>query len=137
MMRVTERSRSGTGTMTKLAQLKHPDTMYLKTAVGWIQLGDYDSANDELENIRAGVLNLRCFIYSHHKQWNACLDVATAIVKMTPDRVLSWVNKAYSMRWANDGSIEKTKPVMLEVAELFPGDSTIQNHLACYCAQPG
>ena len=54
--------------MTKPAQLKHPDTMYLKTAVGWIQLGDYDSANDELENIRVGVLNLRCFIYSHHKQ---------------------------------------------------------------------
>ncbi|MDC0065628.1 hypothetical protein OAK15_04140 [Verrucomicrobia bacterium] len=45
--------------MTKLAQLKHPDTMYLKTAVGWIQLGDYDSTNDELENIRAGVARSR------------------------------------------------------------------------------
>ena len=56
---------------------------------------------------------------------------------MTPDRVLSWVNKAYSMRWSNDGSIEKAKPVLLEAAELFPGDSTIQYHLACYCAQLG
>ena len=123
--------------MPKLAHLKHPAPMHLEAAAGWIQLGDHDSANDELEKIRAGVLNLRCLIYSHHKQWNACLDVATAIVKMTPDRVLSWVNKAYSMRWANDGSIEKTKPVLLEAAELFPGDSTIQYHLACYCAQPG
>ena len=39
------------------------------------------------------------------------------------------------MRWANDGSIEKAKPVLIEAAELFPGDSTIQYHLACYCAQ--
>ena len=102
--------------MPKLAQLKHPDPMHLEAAAGWIQLGDHDSASDELEKIRADVLNLRCLIYSPHKQWNACLDIATAIVKMTPDRVLSWVNKAYSMRWANDGSIEKAKPVLLEAA---------------------
>ena len=129
--------------MPKLAQLKNPDPMHLKAAAGWIQLGDYDAANDELENIRAewrahsDVLNLRWLIYSHHEQWDACLDIATAIVEMTPDRVLSWVNKAYSMRWANDGSIEKAKPVLLEAAERFPGDSTIQYHLACYCAQLG
>ena len=129
--------------MTKLAQLQHPDPMYLKAAAGWIQLGDYDSANDELENIRAewrahpDVLNLRWLIYSHHEQWDACLDIATAIVKMTPDRVLSWVNKAYSMRWANDGSIEKAKPVLIEAAELFPDDGMIQYNLACYCAQLG
>jgi hypothetical protein len=72
------------------------------------------------------VLNLRWLIYSHHEQWDACLDIATAIVKMTPDRVLSWVNKAYSMRWANDGSIEKAKPVLIEAAELFPDDGMIQ-----------
>ena len=39
--------------MTKLAQLQHPDTMHSEAAAGWIQLGDYDSANDELEKIRA------------------------------------------------------------------------------------
>ena len=39
--------------MTKLAQLQHPDPMHLEAAAGWIQLGDYDSANDELEKIRA------------------------------------------------------------------------------------
>ena len=53
--------------MPKLAHLKHPTPMHLEAAAGWIQLGDYDSANDELEKIRAGVLNLRCLIYSHHK----------------------------------------------------------------------
>ena len=84
--------------MTKLAQLKHPDTMHLEAAVGWIQLGDYDLANDELENIRAewrshpDVLDLRWLIYSHDEQWGACLDVASAIVKMAPLR-LGWLGE--------------------------------------------
>ena len=30
-----------------------------------------------------------------------------------------------------------SEPVLLEAAELFPGDSTIQYHLACCCAQLG
>ena len=73
--------------MPKLAQLKHPHTMHLETAAGWIQLGDYDSANDELEKIRPewrthpNVLELRWLIYSHHEQWNACLGITSAIVK--------------------------------------------------------
>jgi hypothetical protein len=33
------------------------------------------------------------------------------------------------------GSISSS--VLLEAAELFPGDSTIQYHLACYCSQLG
>ena len=95
--------------MTKLAQLQHPDPMHLKAAVGWIQLGDYDSANDELENIRAewrahpDVLDLRWLIYSHHEQWDACLDITTAIVEIAPDRVWGWIHKAIRTTSGNGG----------------------------------
>ena len=129
--------------MPKLAQLKHPDPMHLEAAAGWIQLGDYDSANDELEKIRAewrahpDVLDLRWLIYSHHEQWDACLDIASAIVKMAPDRVSGWLDKAFSLRRANDGGVEKAKTVLLEAAKLFPDDDMIQYNLACYCAQLG
>ena len=129
--------------MTKLAQLQYPDPMHLKAAVGWIQLGDYDSANDELENIRAewrahpDVLELRWLIYSHHEQWDACLDITSAIVKMAPDRVSGWIHKAISVRRANGGGFEKAKALLLEAAQLFPADSTIQYNLACYSAQLG
>ena len=129
--------------MTKLAQLQHPDPMHLEAAAGWIQLGDYDSANEELEKIRAewhahpDVLNLRWLIYSHHEQWDACLDIASAIVKIASDRVWGWVHKAYALRRATGGGIEKAKPVLLEAAKLFPDDDIIQYNLACYCAQLG
>ena len=129
--------------MTKLAQLKHPDPMHLEAAAGWIQLGDYDSANDELEKIRAewrahpDVLELRWLIYSNDEQWDACLDIASAIVKMVPDRAQGWLDKAFSLRRANDGGVEKAKTVLLEAAKLFPDDDMIQYNLACYCAQMG
>ena len=129
--------------MTKLAQLQHPDPMHLEAAAGWIQLGDYNSANDELEKIRAewrahpDVLDLRWLIYSHHEQWDACLDIASAIVKIASDRVWGWVHKAYALRRATGGGIEKAKPVLLEAAKMFPDDDIIQYNLACYCAQLG
>ena len=129
--------------MPKLAPLKHPDPMHLNAAAGWIQLGDCDFANDELEKIRAewrahpDVLELRWLIYSHHEQWDACLDIASAVVKIAPDRVSGWVDKAYSLRRANGGGVEKAKPVLLEAAKLFPDDDMIQYNLACYCAQLG
>ena len=129
--------------MTKLAQLQHPDPMHLEAAAGWIQLGDYNSANDELEKIRAewrahpDVLDLRWLIYAHNKQWDACLDIASAIVKIASDRVWGWVHKAYSLRRATGGGIEKAKTVLLEAAKLFPDDDIIQYNLACYCAQLG
>ena len=129
--------------MTKLAQLQHPDPMHLEAAAGWIQLGDYDSANDELEKIRTewhthpDVLDLRWLIYAHHEQGDACLDIASAIVKIASDRVWGWVHKAYALRRATGGGIEKAKPVLLEAAKLFPDDDIIQYNLACYCAQLG
>ena len=129
--------------MSKLAQLQHPDPMHLKAAAGWIQLGDYDSANDELEKIRAewrahpDVLDMRWFIYSHHEQWDACLDITTAIVKTAPDRVWGWIHKAISLRRATGGGFEKAKALLLEAAKLFPEDGMIQYNLACYCAQLG
>ena len=129
--------------MPKLAQLKHPDTMHLEAAAGWIQLGDYDSANDELEKIRAewrahpDVLDLRWLIYSNDEQWDACLDIASAIVKMVPDRAQGWLDKAFSLRRANGGGFENAKALLLEAAKLFPEDGMIQYNLACYSAQLG
>ena len=127
--------------MPKLTQLQHPDTVHLESAAGWIQLGDYDSANEELENIRAewrvhpDVLELRWLIYSHHGQWDACLDITSAIVKMAPGRVWGWVHKAYAQRRATGGGIEKAKRILEKAAKLFPDHDMIQYNLACYCAQ--
>jgi len=51
--------------------LQPPDSLHLQAAEGWIGLGDYAAANDELEQIAAAnrahpdVLQLRWRIYAH------------------------------------------------------------------------
>ena len=83
------------------------------------------------------MLDLRWLIYSNDEQWDACLDIASAVVKMAPDRVAAWVDKAFSLRRANGGGTAKAKLLLDEAAKLFPGDSMIHYNLACYNAQLG
>jgi Flp pilus assembly protein TadD len=56
---------------------------------------------------------------------------------MAPDRVSGWIHKAISVRRANGGGFESAKALLLEAAQLFPEDDTVQYNLACYCAQLG
>jgi hypothetical protein len=60
--------------------LRPPDSIHLQAAEGWIGLGNYADANEELEQIAAAnhahpdVLQLRWRIYAAAKKWDACLD---------------------------------------------------------------
>ena len=47
------------------------------------------------------------------------------------------MDKAYALRRANDGGIEKANVVLDEAAKLFPTEWSIHYNLACYCAQLG
>jgi len=47
------------------------------------------------------------------------------------------VDKAFSLRRASGGSIEKAKAVLGEAAKLFPTEWAVQYNLACYSAQLG
>ena len=65
--------------------LEPPDSLHLRAAEGWIGLGNYADANEELEQIAAAnrahpdVLQLRWRIYADARKWDACLDIATAL----------------------------------------------------------
>jgi hypothetical protein len=125
--------------LRSITSLQPQDAMHLQAAAGWIELGDLGSANDELGRITPSsrahpdVLDLWWLIYSHHEKWDMCLDIASAIVKMAPDRSSGWVDKAYSLRWSGAG-VNKAQTVLHEAAKKFPVDWTIQYNLACYCA---
>jgi hypothetical protein len=71
--------------------LPWPDQNHLQAAEGWLELGNAQEANQELEQItpslraHPAVLDLRWKIYAEAKKWPACLDIATAITKLAPD----------------------------------------------------
>ena len=121
--------------------LQPPDSLHLRAAEGWIGLGDYSSANEELLRISAlnrahpDVLQLRWRIYAHANKWEACLDIATNLTAITPERRFGWIHRAHTLDRL--GRTTDAKDLLLGVVKDFESNSTIPYHLARYCARLG
>jgi len=69
------------------------DCHHLRAAQGGLELGNPAEANEELEpsapEFRAHpeMLEIRCPIYAHAIKWDACVDMAAAILKFDPKRL--------------------------------------------------
>jgi hypothetical protein len=83
--------------------LGHPDSFHLQAAVGWLELGNFTEANEELENItpqlraHPDVREVRWQVYAAAKKWEACVDIAAAITKLAPNRELGWIHRSYAL----------------------------------------
>jgi predicted Zn-dependent protease len=124
-----------------LPVLPAADQHHLRAAEGWLGLGDWLSANDELEEITAqlrahpDVLELRWQIYAAANKWEPCVDIAAAITKLAPDRPTGWIHRAYALHELKRTA--EARDTLLPVVEGFPGNATLRYNLACYAAQLG
>ncbi len=121
--------------------LEPPDTLHLQAAQGWLELGNYIEANEELEKItpelraHPAVLAVRWEIYAKAKKWDACLDFASALVQMVPDHPLGWVHRSFCLH-----ELERTAEArdnLLRVVDKFPEHAVMRYNLACYECQLG
>lgn len=114
---------------------------HLRAAQGWLELGNHLEANDELERItpqlraHPDVLEVRWHIYAHAKKWDACVDIASAIVKLAPESSFGWIQRSFTLHELK--RMQEAFDQLLPVAEMFPKVWTIPYNLACYCAQLG
>ena len=121
--------------------LQPPDSIHLQAAEGWIGLGNYAEANEELEYITAenrahpDVLQLRWRIYADARKWEACLHIATALTTMTPERRFGWIHRAHALDKL--GRTLEAKDLLLSVVDGFEVNSTMPYHLAQYSARLG
>ena len=125
----------------RIKPLEPPDSFHFKAAEGWLGLGNPFEANEELEKItpqlrvHPGVLDLRWRIYAEEEKWEACVDIARALIKLAPERPAGWVHLAYALRRAKGGGLQVAWDALLPVAEKFPALTIIPFNLACYAAQ--
>ena len=83
--------------------LQPPDTFHLQAAQGWIELGNHEEANEELELIDAplrahpDVLEVRWLIYQKVENWELCKDIGTALVKLVPERSTGWIQRSFAL----------------------------------------
>ena len=129
------------GNPSPVEPLTPPDSHYLLAAQGWIELGNYLEANEELEKIsprsrlHPDVLEIRVQVYANAKKWDACAHVASTLVKLAPERLNGWVQRSFALH-----ELRRTQEAfdnLLPVAEKFPGIWTIPYNLACYSSQLG
>jgi hypothetical protein len=93
--------------------LEAPDSIHLQAAEGWVGLGNYADANDELEQIAAAnrahhdVLQIRWRIYADARKWDAGSAGFTAPTPWTSS-VGPWRPKTCCSR--QTGSSRRTRP---------------------------
>src|SRR5581483_10790195 len=105
------------------------DQRQLDAAEGWLGLGDWKQANEELEQItprmRAHplVLRVRWGIYEKAKKWDAALEVTRIIAKDQPKNSWGWIHWAYTLHEMKRTG--EARDVLLAVVDRFPKESTI------------
>ena len=123
--------------------LEPPDLHHLRSACGWLLLGDDTEAAADLKRIdpqlrsHPDVLEVSWQIHAKAQHWNTCLDIASTIVEMDPDRPSGWIGRAYSLRQIPAGGLQAAFDSLLPVAEKFPAEPMIPFGLACYACQMG
>jgi len=117
------------------------DQHHLRSAEGWLELGDWQSANDELENITPAlrahpdVLKVRSGVYSAAKHWELALVVSERLVELLPDELEGWIHRSFALHELKRTAEAKGK--LLPAVEKFPKEHLIFYNLACYACQLG
>jgi uncharacterized protein HemY len=117
--------------------------MHLEATKGWLELGDYVSALQELEKIsglrraQPDVLKLRLQIYVKARRWRNAYAIAQGLTHIHPVdcEVLVWRSQA--ARWMPGGGLRQALIELLEIANDFPDEPAIPFYLACYNCQMG
>ena len=113
----------------------------LTASIGYLELGMYVEALDELESIQpeeknnSAVLGLRLEIYGTAQNWKMMEVVASELWKRQPDDPDNWNNLAFSIR--RKDSIKASQTLLLEALEKFPNDAMTRYNLGCYACKLG
>jgi predicted Zn-dependent protease len=121
--------------------LEPPDSFHLQAAQGWLELGSHTEANEELEKIapelraHPAVLEVRWEICAKAKEWDAALEIASALVQVVPAHPLGWLHRSSALH-----ELKRTQEAVYNlqrVVDRFTGDAIIRYNLACYECQLG
>ncbi len=117
------------------------DKIHLDAAQGWLGLGDWREANEELERITAAlrahpdVLRVRYDVYAAAKKWEMAAEIAQALCTLVPHSPFGFVHLAFTLHEMK--RTEEAWNVLLPVVAKFPDEYIIRYNLACYAAQLG
>ena len=124
-----------------MKKLELHDRRHLEAAQGWLGLGNWQEANEELERVtpqmraHPDVLNVRCKIYCEAQKWDYVATVADTLCRILPDSSFGPLHLAHALRRLE--RVAEARDVLLPLADKFPGEWRLQYQLACYCSRLG
>ena len=86
-----------------MVDLSPQDQQHLQAADGWLGLGNWHEANEELERISPAlrshpdVLFIRWHVYANAKSWTLAAEVANTLSKLFPDNPFGVIHLAYAL----------------------------------------
>ena len=123
--------------------LEPPDLHHLRSADGWLLLGNQNEASADLERIsptmrsHPDVLEVYWQLHARSQKWKACLDIADAIIVLDPERASAWIQKAYAIRRADSGGLQAAFDALYPATRRFPREPLIPFNLSCFACQLG
>jgi predicted Zn-dependent protease len=123
--------------------LEPPHSHYVSAAAGWLGLGNWQEAAQELKNIdpdlasHPEVLPVRYEILAKAGQWELAAEAAAAWTKKAPRERGAWIAQAYAARRKPGGGIALAKGILSAAWQRFPTEPLIAYNLACYECQLG
>jgi tetratricopeptide (TPR) repeat protein len=118
-----------------------PDLHHLRSAQGWLELGNHLEANADLDRIvvslqnHPAVLLLRWNVAALAKQWDHCINLAKTLIRLVPDQEQGWINLGNSLYFS--GRTQEAYDCVKPVRERFPKSPIVPYNLACYACQMG
>lgn len=121
--------------------LEPPDSHHLQAVQGWLELGNYQEASEELAKIspdqqhHPDVLEAGWHVCAAAKRWEASIEIANTLIQVQSERPLGWIHRSYSLH-----ELKRTQEAydkLLPVVNLFPEEYVIPYNLACYSCQLG
>jgi hypothetical protein len=115
------------------------ETLHLRAAQGWLELGNPAEAGGELEKITPAfrahpdVIELRARIYAKSGKWKESALAALALVRIEPQRVSGWILWARAFRKLQETEgVAEALPAALDA---FPAYWRLRFDLACYACE--
>ena len=121
--------------------LEPPDSHHLSAAIGWVELGNWQEANAELEKItldsqgHPDVLEVRWQIYAKAEDWEEAIEAAREMTRQTPDLPFGWIHLAYSLHELR--RTQEAYATLKPIFERFPDEWLMRYNMACYACQLG
>jgi len=117
--------------------MNRKDRLHLEAAEGWLELGNWNEANAELEEITPEMrahpdgLCVRFRVYEAAGRWEEASELASTLCKLRPDQGLPC---AYLARAVNGlGNTQGAIDFLVNASRHFPMEPAIPYEIACYC----